>query len=86
MSVFNRVLKPIIDQALQEPGLNVERKCNACGAVSWNTVPAVPTAPYVAGNDGTQGIPPFVCVDFRTCCNRYRQGLSPSEFLTQVPR
>jgi hypothetical protein len=48
------------------------RKCDACGASSFLTVPAV-----VKGNEDD----PRVCADYRSCCQRYRHGMTPAAFV-----
>jgi hypothetical protein len=48
----------------------IERRCDACGIRSNATEPVLPAGPPVVKGTGSE-IPPFVCIDFRGCCNRW---------------
>jgi hypothetical protein len=61
----------------------IERCCDACGLRSTETEPLYPPGPPVVPGTGSE-IPPFVCIDFRNCCLRYRKGLSPDAFGAMV--
>jgi hypothetical protein len=61
----------------------ISRLCDACGFRSTETEPLYPSGPPVVPGTGSE-IPPFVCIDFRNCCLRYRKGLSPVVFGVQL--
>jgi hypothetical protein len=48
----------------------MERNCDACGVLSTAIVPVYPPGPPVVPGTGSE-IPPFVCIDFRACCDRW---------------
>lgn len=54
---------------------SIERECAACKIRTTETV--------IVPGTGAE-IPPFVCVDFKACCLRYRKGLSPKVFAAAI--
>ncbi len=59
---------PIPVIAGKENPIVVYRNCDACGIATINVIAIQEPEDPVIGN----GVPPFVCVDFRACCNRWR--------------
>jgi hypothetical protein len=62
---------PVVDQdgAVRELGLNVKRaRCAACGESAEVVV------------EGVEGIATTLCVDFRACAARFREGVSPATY------